>query len=72
LLAEVEAMECLSGLASTASMVNCSEELTRGSRSDCFFSVDGFSPAAEMKVDALSSTANLQFPFHIRVKDEQP
>ncbi|KAG7015329.1 Zinc finger CCCH domain-containing protein 19, partial [Cucurbita argyrosperma subsp. argyrosperma] len=73
LLAEVEAMECLSGLASTASMVNCSEGLTRDSRNDCFFSVDGFSPAAEMgKVDALSSTANLQFPGHIRVKDEQP
>lgn len=73
LLAEVEAMECLSGLASTASMMNCNEGLTRDSRSDCFFSVDGFNPAAEMgKVDALSSTANLQFPFNIKVKDEQP
>lgn len=73
LLAEVEAMECLSGLASSASMVNCSEGLTRDSRSDCFFSVDGFSPSAEMgKLHALSSTANLQFPFNIRVKEEQP
>ena len=73
LLAEVEAMECLSGLASSASMMNCSEGLTRDSRTDCFFSVDGFNPAAEMgKVDALSSTANMQFPYHIRVKDEQP
>ncbi|XP_022136458.1 zinc finger CCCH domain-containing protein 44 isoform X2 [Momordica charantia] len=73
LLAEVEAMECLSGLASTASMVNCSEELTRDSRSDCFFSVEAFNPVPEMgKVNALSSTAaNLQFPCHIRVKDEQ-
>ncbi|XP_008453710.2 zinc finger CCCH domain-containing protein 44 isoform X1 [Cucumis melo] len=71
LLAEVEAMECLSGLASSASMMNCSEGLTRDSS---FFSVDdGFNPAAEMgKVDALSSTANMQFPYHIRVKDEQP
>lgn len=65
LLAEVEAMESLGGLESQspASIMNCGEDLTEGSKTDCLSSAEGLSPMPDAgKGDALSSTGDLQFP----------
>ncbi|KAF7828930.1 Zinc finger CCCH domain-containing protein 44 [Senna tora] len=64
LLAEVEAMESLGGgLESPASIMNCGEELTEGSKTDCLSSAEGLSPMPDAgKGDALSSTGDLHFP----------
>ncbi|XVF62150.1 hypothetical protein PTKIN_Ptkin08bG0193900 [Pterospermum kingtungense] len=57
LLAEVEAMESLKGLASPALMLCCDGDLAQGSEPDCFSPVEGLSPAPDPgKSDALSST----------------
>ncbi|TQD74755.1 hypothetical protein C1H46_039704 [Malus baccata] len=61
LLAEVEAMETLSSLATSTSIMNCQGDFTEGSKNDSFSSVDGFSPAPDPgKGDALSSTGDLR------------
>ncbi|XP_068343191.1 zinc finger CCCH domain-containing protein 44-like isoform X2 [Pyrus communis] len=61
LLAEVEAMETLSSLATPTSIMNCRGDFTEGSKNDSFSSVDGFSPAPDPgKGDALSSTGDLR------------
>ncbi|XP_024180941.1 zinc finger CCCH domain-containing protein 44 isoform X2 [Rosa chinensis] len=61
LLAEVEAMESLCGLATPTSTMNCGGEFTEGSKNDSISSEEGFSPAPEPgKGDALSSTCDLQ------------
>ncbi|KAM1156266.1 hypothetical protein ACFX2B_026794 [Malus domestica] len=61
LLAEVEAMETLSSLATPTSIMNCQGDFTEGSKNDSFSSVDGFSPAPDPgKGDALSSTGDLR------------
>ncbi|XVF17984.1 hypothetical protein REPUB_Repub10bG0172500 [Reevesia pubescens] len=63
LLAEVEAMESLNGLASPTSILHSDGELAQGSEPDCFSPVGGLSPAPDPgKSDALSSTNDLQMP----------
>ncbi|KAG4153742.1 hypothetical protein ERO13_D03G011000v2 [Gossypium hirsutum] len=63
LLAEVEAMESLNGLASPTSILRCDGDLAQGSEPDCFSPVGGLSPAPDPgKSDALSSTNDLQMP----------
>lgn len=71
LLAEVEAMESLCGLATPTSIMNCGGEFTEGSKNDSISSVEGFSPAPEPgKGDALSSSCDLQLPSEAMVTDE--
>ncbi|KAL6224527.1 hypothetical protein ACLB2K_003382 [Fragaria x ananassa] len=71
LLAEVEAMESLCGLATPTSIMHCGGEFTEGSKNDSCCSVEGFSPAPEPgKGDALSSTCDLQLPSEAMVTDE--
>ncbi|CAN6680430.1 unnamed protein product [Malus baccata var. baccata] len=61
LLAEVEAMETLTSLANSTSIMNCRGEFTEGSKNGSISSVDGFSPAPDPgKGDALSSTGDLR------------
>ncbi|XP_022775387.1 zinc finger CCCH domain-containing protein 44-like isoform X2 [Durio zibethinus] len=63
LLAEVEAMESLNGLATPTSILHCDGELAQGSEADCFSPVGGLSPAPDPgKGDALSSTNDLHMP----------
>ncbi|BBH07998.1 DNA-binding protein [Prunus dulcis] len=50
LLAEVEAMESLSGLATPTSIMNCGGEFTEGSKNESISSVEGFSPPTLVKV----------------------
>ncbi|KAK6288148.1 hypothetical protein POUND7_014327 [Theobroma cacao] len=71
LLAEVEAMESLNGLASPTSILRCDGELAQGSEPDCFSPVGGLSPAPDPgKSDALSSTNDLQKPSQSTVTNE--
>ncbi|OMO57010.1 Zinc finger, PHD-type [Corchorus capsularis] len=71
LLAEVEAMESLNGLASPTSILRCDTELAQGSEHDCFSPVGGLSPAPDPgKSDALSSTNDLQMPSQSTVTTE--
>ncbi|OMO84586.1 Zinc finger, PHD-type [Corchorus olitorius] len=71
LLAEVEAMESLNGLASPTSILRCDTELAQGSEHDCFSPVEGLSPAPDPgKGDALSSTNDLQMPSQSTVTTE--
>ncbi|XWS33825.1 hypothetical protein CRYUN_Cryun22dG0116200 [Craigia yunnanensis] len=71
LLAEVEAMESLNGLASSTSILHCDGELAQGSEPDCFSPVGGLSPAPDPgKSDALSSTNDLQMPSQSTVTNE--
>lgn len=71
LLAEVEAMESLKGLASSPTIINCRGELTEGSKNDCLSSVEGFSPPPDPgKGDALSSTGDIHLPPQATMPDE--
>ncbi|ONH97021.1 hypothetical protein PRUPE_7G165000 [Prunus persica] len=63
LLAEVEAMESLSGLATPTSIMNCGGEFTEGSKNESISSVEGFSPPDPGKGDALSSSGDLRVPM---------
>ncbi|KAF3440764.1 hypothetical protein FNV43_RR19050 [Rhamnella rubrinervis] len=70
LLAEVEAMESLNGLASPT-IISCGGELMEGSKNDCVSSVEGFSPAPDPgKGDALSSTGDIHQPLQSTMTDE--
>ncbi|XWS42132.1 hypothetical protein CRYUN_Cryun17cG0142400 [Craigia yunnanensis] len=70
LLAEVEAMESLNGLASPTSILHCDGGLAQGSEPDCFSPL-GLSPAPDPgKSDALSSTNDLQMPSQSTVTNE--
>ncbi|XWS45511.1 hypothetical protein CRYUN_Cryun15aG0142500 [Craigia yunnanensis] len=71
LLAEVEAMESLNGLASPTLILRCDGELAQGSEPDCFSPVGGLSPAPDPgKSDALSSTNDLKMPSQSTVTNE--
>ncbi|XVF59731.1 hypothetical protein PTKIN_Ptkin07bG0299300 [Pterospermum kingtungense] len=71
LLAEVEAMESLHGLASPTSILRCDGDLAQGSEPDCFSPVGGLSPAPDPgKSDAFSSTNDLQMPSQSTVTNE--
>ncbi|XVF15863.1 hypothetical protein REPUB_Repub09cG0192800 [Reevesia pubescens] len=71
LLAEVEAMESLNGLASPSSILRCDGELAQGSEPDCFSPVGGLNPAPDPgKSDAFSSTNDLQMPSQSTVTNE--
>ncbi|XP_022751435.1 zinc finger CCCH domain-containing protein 44-like [Durio zibethinus] len=71
LLAEVEAMESLNGLASPTLILRGDGELAQGSEPDCFSPVGGLSPAPDPgKSDALSSTNDLQMPCQSTVINE--
>nr|AFK33792.1 unknown [Lotus japonicus] len=72
LLAEVEAMESLgAGLESPTSIMKCGEELTDGSITECLSFANGFSPMLDAgKGDALSSTADLNLPYHSNAAEE--
>ncbi|GLT82683.1 hypothetical protein SLE2022_010410 [Rubroshorea leprosula] len=70
LLAEVEAMESLSGLTSPT-ILRCSGDLTQGSEHDCFSPVDGLSPPLDpVRSDAWSSTSDIQMPSQSTVTTE--
>ncbi|XP_027178321.1 zinc finger CCCH domain-containing protein 44 [Coffea eugenioides] len=63
LLAEVDAMESQSGLASPTSGMKCSDEMMDSCRNDCFSSIEELSPTADAgKSDAVSSNREAQFP----------
>ncbi|XP_050375468.1 zinc finger CCCH domain-containing protein 44 [Argentina anserina] len=71
LLAEVEAMESLCGLATPTSIMHCGGEFIEGSKNDSISSVEGFSPAPEPgKGDALSATCDLQLLSEAVVTEE--
>ncbi|XVE82526.1 hypothetical protein DITRI_Ditri16bG0012000 [Diplodiscus trichospermus] len=72
LLAEVEAMESLNGLASSpSSILRCDGELAQGAEPDCFSPVGGLSPSRDPgKSDALSSTNDLQLHSRSTVTNE--
>ncbi|KAK8607482.1 hypothetical protein V6N13_053215 [Hibiscus sabdariffa] len=71
LLAEVEAMESLNGLASPTSILRCDGDLAQGSEPDCFSPVGGLSPAPDPgKSEALSSTSDLQMPSLLALTNE--
>lgn len=71
LLAEVEAMESLDGPPSPTSVMNCSGDLTQGSKNDCFDSVEGLSPTPDpAKNDALSSTGDFQLTSQSTMRAE--
>ncbi|KAL3525317.1 hypothetical protein ACH5RR_013689 [Cinchona calisaya] len=61
LLAEVDAMESQSGLASPTSAMKCNDEMMDSCRNDCFSSIEELSPTADAgKNDDVSS--NAEFP----------
>ncbi|XP_039062955.1 zinc finger CCCH domain-containing protein 44-like isoform X2 [Hibiscus syriacus] len=74
LLAEVEAMESLNGMASPpspTSILRCDGDLAQGSEPDCFSPVGGLSPAPDPgKSDALSSTNDLQISSLLALTNE--
>ncbi|KAL4378071.1 hypothetical protein GQ457_02G013910 [Hibiscus cannabinus] len=74
LLAEVEAMESLNGLASPpspTSILRCDGDLAQGSEPDCFSPLGGLSPAPDPgKSDTLSSTNDLQMPSLLALTNE--
>ncbi|WRX13991.1 hypothetical protein QQP08_006478 [Theobroma cacao] len=71
LLAEIEAMESLNGLASLTSILRCDGHLAQGSELDCLSRIGGLSPALNLgQSDALSSTNDLQKPSQSTVTNE--
>ncbi|CAK9157056.1 unnamed protein product [Ilex paraguariensis] len=71
LLAEVDAMESRSGLASPTSAMDYGEELIQGSKNDCFSSIEELSPTPDLgKSDAFSSTGDMQLSCQSRSRDD--
>ncbi|CAI9110889.1 OLC1v1010981C1 [Oldenlandia corymbosa var. corymbosa] len=70
LLAEVDAMESQSGLASPTSGMKLNDELIDNCRNDCFSSIEELSPTPDAgKSDAVSS-GEVQFPSQSPVVDD--
>ncbi|KAL3527177.1 hypothetical protein ACH5RR_011833 [Cinchona calisaya] len=70
LLAEVDAMESQSGLASPTSAMKCSDEMM-DCRNDCFSSIEELSPTTDAgKSDAVSSSTEVQFPYQSTGTDD--
>ncbi|KAK2979779.1 hypothetical protein RJ640_016311 [Escallonia rubra] len=66
LLAEVDAMESQSGLASPTSVMKCGEELIHGSKYDSFSPIEEFSPTPDLG----SSTGDMHLPCQSTITDE--
>ncbi|KAK2996633.1 hypothetical protein RJ639_024936, partial [Escallonia herrerae] len=66
LLAEVDAMESQSGLASPTSGMKCGEELIHGSKYDSFSPIEEFSPTPDLG----SSTGDMHLPCQSTITDE--